>query len=136
MFWDLKEGTAVKWVSSLLHTVSVKGSLESQLEQHAGQGIKGLLSAGYLQPTPREPLKTPGVSMTSPRSQQQQGAHLVCTLCFTTDTWCCTTVPKICEAWDVSPGGPRVSTAPQCFPGEGRADMHRSSSVAPGLKSP
>lgn len=76
MFWDLKEGAAVKWVSNLLHTVSVKESLESQQEQRAGQGVKGLLSAGYLQPTLREPLRTPRGSTTSPRSQEQQGAHV------------------------------------------------------------
>lgn len=71
MFWDLKEGATVGQASSLLHTVSVKRCLESQQEQHAGQGVKGLLSTGYLQPTLREPLETPRGSMTSPRSQKQ-----------------------------------------------------------------
>ena len=40
MCWNLKEGAAIKWVSNLLHTVSVKGSLESQQEQHAGRVLK------------------------------------------------------------------------------------------------
>lgn len=69
MFWDLREGAAVRCASSLLHTVSAKGCLESLQEQHAKQGVKGLLSAGYLQPTLREPLKISRGSMTSPKSQ-------------------------------------------------------------------
>lgn len=69
-FGALKEGAAVRQASGLLHTVSVEGCLESQQEQHAGQGVKGLLSAGYLHPTLRETLETPRGSITSPRSQQ------------------------------------------------------------------